>query len=694
MSDLLIEIGTEELPTQAVWNLSQAFAENFLALLDKTQIAYQNHQVFATPRRLALRVNKVAQEIPGKTVEHRGPPVNAAAPAIQGFADKFKVSVSDLEKIKNDKGEYFIYKQAQTARATVSELLALIEQALAELPIKKPMSWGNTTFKFVRPVHWALVLFGGEVLEGKLFDQKIGRETYGHRFLNNTAINIDKPENYENTLEKQGFVIADFEKRKQAIQKQIEDLGVKYKLKPIIEEDLLNEVTSIVEWPVAVVGQFNPEFLKLPKEVISLTLKQNQKCFVLENDEKQLQPYFITIANIDSKDPKQVISGNEKVVRARLSDAAFFFAQDQKQTLEDRLSALAQITYQQGLGSVFDKSERIVKIAKQIAAQLNVDPELMGRAALLCKADLTSAMVGEFPELQGIMGGYYAKHEQQKDILANAIREHYKPQGPQDQIPSSDAGAILALSDKLDTLCGMFGLDKKPTGDKDPFALRRAAIGVLRIIIEKKWFLNVRDLIGFSVNQKVLTDSQAKDLTLFIWDRFDAWLREQSFQPELFASVRALESTKVIPPEIPQYDVPYDIYLRVQALQKFMTMPEAASLATAHKRANNFMLKQQSIQIPDPYPGLHDKYEQQEYDLVTAMSAQYHAVGEFCKNRDYYGALVSLAKLKPVLDSYFDKVLVMCDDNDIRLNRLSLLKLLTENLFLKIADLSYLVVSQ
>jgi glycyl-tRNA synthetase beta chain len=661
MSDLLIEIGTEELPTQAVLTLSEAFAANILALFEKTNIAHQAHKIFATPRRIALLVEQVAEQVPGKTIEHRGPPVNAASAAAQGFADKFNATVGDLEKIKNDKGEYYIYKEAQNARATSSILLELIEQALANLPIKKPMSWGSNTFKFVRPVHWALVLFGDEVLEGKIFDQKIGRETYGHRFLNNTAISIDKPENYEKILKEQGFVIANFNTRRSEIVEQITKRSAEKELTPIMDEDLLDEVTSIVEWPIAVVGQFDPEFLKLPKEVIGLTLKQNQKCFVLENNEKQLQPYFITIANINSQDPKQVIFGNEKVVRARLSDAAFFFAQDKKQTLEDRLSALAQITFQQGLGSVLDKSERIVKISKQIAGQLNVDPELMARAALLCKADLTSAMVGEFPELQGIMGGYYAKEN-----IAQAISEHYQPQGPHDQIPSSLEGAILSLSDKLDTLTGIFAIGKKPTGDKDPFGLRRAAIGILRIIIEKNLFLDLKDY----VNDEVLA---------FILDRLEAWLKEQGYQAELFAAVRAINCT-----------TPYDIYLRIQALQKFITLPEAASVISAHKRVNN-LLKQNKVEKTDIDE--NRLFLPAEKELVRQLKHQENEVIIFCKQREYSKALLHLAALKPALDSFFDSVLVMDNDESLKNNRLIILKKLND-LFTQIADLSYLPVIQ
>ncbi len=667
MSDLLIEIGTEELPTQAVWNLSQAFAEKLLALFDKTQITYQSHQVFATPRRMALRVNKIAEQIPGKTIEHRGPPVNAAASAAQGFADRFNISIDDLEKAKTDKGEYFIYKQAQAARSSASELLALIEQALAELPIKKPMSWGTHTFKFVRPVHWVIVLLGDKVLDGKIFDQTIGRDTYGHRFLNNTAINIDKPESYEKILETQGFVIADFDKRKQAIKKQIEDLGVEYKLKPIIEEDLLDEVTSIVEWPVALIGEFSKEFLNLPHEVISLTLKQNQKCFVLKDNQGKLAPYFITISNIKSNDPEQVISGNEKVVRARLSDAAFFFAQDKKQTLEDRLSALSKTIFQQGLGSVLDKSERMVKIAKQIAQELKLDPEPIGHAALLCKTDLTSAMVGEFPELQGIMGAYYAKHEKQSDEIATAICEHYQPIGANDQLPNSTPGAILSISDKLDTLTGIFSLGKKPTGDKDPFGLRRAAIGILRIIIEKKLFLDLKDYIS---------DPEVLD---FIWDRLDAWLKEQAFQSELFTSVRAINCTK-----------PYDIYLRVQALKEFIMLPQAASVISAHKRVNN-LLKQNKVEQSEI--NKNRLLLPEEKELFRLLGEKEKQVIELCQQRQYSKALIHLAELKPALDAFFDKVLVMDEDISLKNNRLTLLKKLND-LLIQIADMSYLPVAQ
>jgi glycyl-tRNA synthetase beta chain len=663
MSDLLIEIGTEELPTQAVWTLSEAFAQNLLASFDKMQIAYQDHQVFATPRRLALRINQVAEQIPGKIIEHRGPPTNIASGAVQGFADKFNARLEDLEKISTEKGEYFVFKQTQAPKDVTSELLNIIEQSIKDLPIKKPMSWGTHTFKFVRPVHWALVLFGDKILAGEIFNQTIDRNTYGHRFLNNTAIKIDAPKHYENILATQGFVIADFNKRKQTIKQQIEALGAQYKLKPIIDEDLLNEVTSIVEWPVALIGQFSAEFLQLPPEVIGLTLKQNQKSFVLTNIAGELQPYFICIANIDSKDPKQVIAGNEKVVHARLSDAAFFFAQDKKQTLEERLDLLAKIIFQQGLGSMLDKSERIVKIAKQIATQLNLDADAIASAALLCKTDLTSAMVGEFPELQGIMGAYYAKHENKSDEIANAILEHYQPQGAGDKIPASINGAVLSISDKLDTLIGIFSLGKKPTGDKDPFGLRRAAIGILRILIEKKLFLDLKDFI------------HDPDLLAFIWDRLEAFLKEQSFVSELFTATRAIDCTN-----------PYDIYLRVQALQDFINLPEASSVISAHKRVNN-LLKQNLVSQDKINAALLLLTE--EKDLVRMLNDKEQQITKLCQQRQYSQSLIHLAELKPVLDAFFDKVLVMDEDLSLKNNRLTLLKNLND-LFIQIADLSYL----
>jgi glycyl-tRNA synthetase beta chain len=660
-ADLLIEIGTEELPTQAVQTLGLDFENQMMLLLTKAQIDCSDHAYFITPRRIALKM-KIATSTPEKIIEHRGPPISAGQKSAQGFADKFNVPVEQLKTVSTEKGEYFLFHETQAPLETHTILLSIIDQALQALRIKKPMSWGSNTFKFVRPVHWALVLLGDKVLEGTIFGQTIGRDTFGHRFLNNTAIRIDKPENYERILKEQGFVIANFNARRNEIKKQIIALSKAKNLSAIMDEDLLDEVSSIVEWPCALLGEFSEAFLKLPKEVISLTLKQNQKCFVLENEAKQLQPYFITIANIDSTDPKQVISGNEKVVRARLSDAAFFFAQDKKHTLDDRLSILSNIVYQQGLGSMLDKSERIAQIAKQIATQLHVDTDLVGRAGLLCKADLTSAMVGEFPELQGIMGGYYAKED-----VATAIREHYQPIGANDKIPSSLEGSILSLSDKLDTLISVFSIGKKPTGDKDPFALRRAAIGVLRIIIEKKLFLDLKDY----VNDEVMD---------FIFDRLEAWLKEQSFQAELFSSVKAIHCTK-----------PYDAYLRVQALQKFIDMPEAASLASAHKRVNNLLSKQKDLHLPVFQASLIE--EPQEKALVEAVSAQYHQIADLCTKQDYSAALLLLATLKPELDSFFDKVLVMCENEAVRLNRLALLKTLSD-LFLKIADLSYLPVAQ
>ncbi len=678
MSDLLIEIGTEELPTQAVLGLSSAFAEHFLALLNKFQISFDSHQVFATPRRLGLLVKQIAEHIPSKTLEHRGPPVSAAVQAVQGFADKFKVGVDALSKIKNDKGEYYIYIEAQSAVATSAVILGLLEQALAALPIKKPMTWGTHTFKFVRPVHWLVVLLGDQVLAGKIFDQNISRETYGHRFLHNTAVSIANPMQYETLLETQGFVIASFEKRKNLIQKQIKDLCEKHQLKANIDEDLLDEVTSIVEWPVALLGQFSKEFLALPPEVISLTLKQNQKTFTVTNAAGELQPYFICIANIASQDPMQVITGNEKVVRARLSDAAFFFAQDKKQTLEDRLNILSMIIYQQGLGSLLDKSERIAKIAKQIAKELKLDEALIGHAALLCKADLTSAMVGEFPELQGIMGSYYAQYEKQKPELVSAIREHYQPIGASDAIPNSICGAVLSMSDKLDTLISIFSIGKKPTGDKDPFGLRRAAIGVLRIIIEKQLFLDLKDytVISSEAKQSRLDSNEVLD---FILDRLDSWLKDQGFQTELFASVRAIHCTK-----------PYDIYLRAKALQKFITMPEAASLAMAHKRVNNLLKQNKIEQVQIDQNKLVLAEEQALVKLVNAIEQQ---VQNLSQNQRYSEALMHLASLKPALDAFFDHVLVMDKDEVLKNNRLAILKKL-HDLFTQIADMSYLPVAQ
>lgn len=690
-ADLLIEIGTEELPTQAVDTLSQAFAKNMLAQLDKAQIAYENYFVFATPRRMTVFIKNVAKQTRAQTIEHRGPPTAAAfkqdgapTPAAQGFADRFGISVADLAKVQTDKGEYLVFKQQQAPVATLSLLLNFIEQALHTLPIKKPMQWGDHTFKFVRPVHWVLGLLGDEIIPGEIFGQTIGRTTRGHRFLNNTAISIDKPEHYAKILYEQGFVVANFAARETLIKEKITQLAQAQNLTPVSDEALLHEVTCLVEWPVPLMGSFDKRFLALPQEVISCTLKQNQKTFVLVDDKNQLQPLFIAVANIASKDPVQVIRGNEKVVHARLSDAEFFFAQDKKQTMQDRLVKLSDVTFQHGLGHLAAKGKRISDLAQEIAIRINPQEAFLleiGLAGLFCKADLVSAMVGEFPELQGIMGGYYAEFEKLGGAIASGIREHYQPTGANSQIPETLSGAILSIADKLDTIAGIFALGKKPSGDKDPFALKRAMSGVLRIMLEKELQLDLKDLLSLAAEYQPVANKPETlfvDLIQFAWDRFDASLREAQFPPELLNCVTTIGCT-----------APYDMYLRITALNDFVSRPEAASLASAHKRVNNFLAKQSPAEnLLNPALFI----ESQERDLAQILDDKQQTIIDLCAEQQYTEALLQLAQFKPALDAFFDKVLVLCDDEALKQNRLILLKNLSD-LFLQIGDLSYLPVA-
>ncbi len=688
-TDLLIEIGTEELPTHAVEPLSLAFAQTLLTLLDQKQIDHQLHYVFATPRRIGLLIKSVASATPAQMIEHRGPPKSAAfnaqgapTPAAIGFAQRFNIEVQDLATISTEKGDYLIYHQQQAPLATETLLLGLIEQALNGLPIKKPMSWGAHTFKFVRPVHWALVLFGDKIIPGKLFEQKISNQTRGHRFLHNEFITIDKPEHYAKRLFEQGYVVANFAARKNLIQEKMTALAQAHQLHVVVDEDLLTEVTCLVEWPVALLGQFDPRFLSLPPEVISCTLKQHQKTFVLVNAAQQLQPNFISIANIESKDPQQVIKGNEKVVHARLSDAAFFFAQDKKLTLEQQLSKLAKVIFQQNLGTLLDKSERIAGLMPIIAPLLKLDTDTMKHAALLCKADLTSFMVNEFPELQGIMGAYYAHYEQQDALIVSAIREHYQPQGANDTIPYTLSGTALSIADKIDTLAGIFALGKRPSGDKDPFALKRAMIGILRMIIEQQLPLDLKKLFSTALTLQPVTinhDAILSELLTFAWDRLEALLREAQFPPGILQCVTATGCTK-----------PYDMYLRLTALKEFMPKIEALSLASAHKRVNNLLAKQSGDLKQVVNPNLLQ--EDQEKELAQLIHKQHDELLRLCQQQNYAAALLRLAELKPTLDAFFDKVLVLCEDEALKQNRLALLRQLNA-LFLIMADFSHLPVA-
>lgn len=686
-SDFLFEIGTEELPAKNLLALSQALGNNLQALLEKAELSCGEVKTYVTPRRLAILIHSLALQQADHFVERKGPAVSAAydakgnpTQACLGFARSCGVDVSQLQHKKTDKGEFVYFSYQQKGETAEKLLPEFVRTAVANLPIPKPMRWNSHSTLFVRPVHWITLLLGSAVIRTEVLGLTSHGHTYGHRFLHSQAIPLKSPSDYIKKLKTVGKVIADFTLRKESIRQQLQDLEKTIGGRAIIDEDLLDEVTGLVEWPVALLGHFEERFLEVPAPALITAMKVHQKCFPVVNNKNQLLPYFITISNIKSKDPKRVISGNERVMRARLSDAAFFYHEDLKHALKIYLERLDNLVFQNKLGSMLDKAKRIALLAKDIANSLTINATLTERAGLLAKADLMTSMVSEFPELQGIMGRYYALHNQEPHEVAIAIEEHYLPRFSGDLLPQTTMGCAVAIADRIDTLVGIFGINHPPTGEKDPFALRRAALSVMRIMIEKKLPLDLKVLIntaqqnyqGRLENQNVVTEVFA-----FMMDRLRAWYAEQSINTETFAAVWANEPTE-----------PLDFHERLLAVQHFCSLPEAAALIAANKRVSNILKKENGVSIHQKVdPGLF--VEAEEHALADALTEKFRETENCCQQKKYSEALVNLAYLQKPVDAFFDKVLVMTDDQKLRENRLALLMNL-RNLFLKIADVSLL----
>ncbi|MDF2529929.1 MAG: glycine--tRNA ligase subunit beta, partial [Gammaproteobacteria bacterium] len=491
--DFLIEIGTEELPPKLLWDMAEAFANAIRSGLEASQLAHSEFQTYAAPRRIAVTVKGLSAEQPEQHIEKKGPAKQSAfdlsgnpSKALQGFLASCNTTLDKLSTIATDKGEWYIFRDVQAGKTVTDLLPEIVAQALKKLPMERAMRWGNHDYKFIRPVHWILMLYGKNVVDAEFFGLKADRFTFGHRYHHPEAIKISQPDEYLDSLLKKGWVVADFNERQARIVHQVKALAETLEATAIMPKSLLDEVTAIVEWPVAVLCRFEGEFLKVPQEALISSMQGHQKCFALTDLDGRLLPFFITVANIDSKHVDSVKSGNEKVMRARLSDAAFFYQVDLQTRLEDRLPVLEKVSFQAKLGSMLDRSKRLSQLAGFIAKQLNVSAESAERAGLLSKADLVSNMVNEFPELQGIMGRYYAQHDGESIEVAASLFEQYQPRFAGDTLPLTSTGAILSLADKLDTLVGIFGIGQQPSGSKDPFALRRAAIGLVRLLIEKQ----------------------------------------------------------------------------------------------------------------------------------------------------------------------------------------------------------------
>jgi len=684
----LVELGTEELPPTALLNLSKAFVQGVHHGLQANNLKFDTIKPFATPRRLALLVEGLADRTPTEELTIWGPPAKIAfdangkpTKAAEAFAKKNGLKSSDLQTQNDGKVDKLAFTKSAGGESAETLLGDIVTSALAKLPINKRMRWGASRTEFVRPVHWLVMMLDNTVLPATILGLSAGNTTRGHRFHYNQSITLDHANDYAQVLSETGKVIADFEQRRAIIVEQVNQQAKAKGGIAVIDKDLLDEVTALVEFPVALAGQFEQSFLSVPAEALISSMKEHQKYFHLVDENQQLLPFFITIANIVSADPAQVIDGNERVIRPRLADAAFFFETDKKTTLQAQRERLKTIVFQAKLGSIFQKTERIEKLAIVIAKQLNADQTKVARAAQLCKSDLVSNMVYEFPDMQGIAGYHYALNDNEHPEVAQALNEQYRPRFAGDNLATTDTGAIIALADRLDTITGIFGIGQKPTGSKDPFALRRASLGALRIMVEKAYSLDLKPLIEAAAKNfdtPLSSTSVVEDVLSYMIERFKAWYEEANISAEVFQAVSAKGLT-----------TPLDINKRVYAVAQFSQLSEAEALAAANKRVSNILAKLEKPPASEVNTSLLK--ETAEQALATALSDLSAKVKPLLAKQNYTDALKNLSALRQPIDSFFDDVMVMTDDVAVRDNRLALLQQL-RNLFLEVADISLLAV--
>ncbi|MBS0861809.1 glycine--tRNA ligase subunit beta [Providencia rettgeri] len=682
----LVEIGTEELPPKALRSLAESFAANFTAELDGADIAHGAVTWFAAPRRLALKVADLAASQPDREVEKRGPAISQAfgpdgqpTKAAEGWARGCGITVDQAERLTTDKGEWLLYR-AQMKGQAVSELLVdMTSRALAKLPIPKLMRWADKDTQFVRPVHTVTLLLGSDVIEGEILGIKSGRTIRGHRFMGEAEFTIDNAEQYPAILRELGKVMADYAERKAVIKADAEKAAQALGGQADLTDSLLEEVTSLVEWPVVLTAKFEEKFLDVPSEALVYTMKGDQKYFPVYDKAGKLMPNFIFVANIESSDPQQIISGNEKVVRPRLADAEFFFKTDRKQRLEDNLPRLETVLFQKQLGTLRDKTDRLEALAGWIASKIGADVNHATRAGLLAKCDLMTNMVFEFTDTQGVMGMHYARHDGESEDVALALKEQYQPRFSGDALPSTDVSAALALAEKMDTLAGIFGIGQHPKGDKDPFALRRAALGVLRIIVEKGYQLDLVEMTEEAARlygDKLTNENVVNDVVEFMLGRFRSWYQELGYSIDTIQAVLARRPTQ-----------PADFDARVKAVTHFRSLEEAQALAAANKRVSNILSKSEEKLADNVLASVLKTPE--EVKLATHVVVLQDKLAPMFAERNYQEALVELASLRDIVDEFFANVMVMDEDQAVRINRLTLLSQLRE-LFLKVADISLL----
>ncbi|PMG14106.1 glycine--tRNA ligase subunit beta [Vibrio splendidus] len=688
--NFLIELGTEELPPTALRSLAEAFASNFEAGLKTAELSHEGIKWYAAPRRLALKVTALAEGQADKVVEKRGPAISVAfdaegnaTKAAQGWARGNGITVEQADRLKTDKGEWLLFKQEVAGKPVQELVMDIAAKALAGLPIPKAMRWGNSDIQFIRPVKTLTVLLGDELVEGKILGVASARTIRGHRFMGEQEFTIDSADQYPAILEERGKVMADYDARKAIILADAKKAADAVGGIADLEDDLVEEVTSLVEWPVVLTAKFEQEFLKVPSEALVYTMKGDQKYFPVYSHEigdaeRSLLPNFIFVSNIESKEPRHVIEGNEKVVRPRLADAEFFFNTDRKRPLIDRLAELDQAIFQKQLGTIKDKTDRITELAGYIAEQIDADVEKSKRAGLLAKCDLMTSMVFEFTDTQGVMGMHYATHDGEDEQVALALYEQYMPRFAGDTLPSTGISSAVAMADKLDTIVGIFGIGQAPKGS-DPFALRRASLGVLRIIVENGYNLDLTDLIGKAkelLGDRLTNENVEADVIDFMLGRFRAWYQDAGFSVDIIQAVLARRPTK-----------PADFDQRVKAVSHFRELEAAEALAAANKRVGNILAK-----FDGDLPAEIDLallQEDAEKALAENVEVMTEALEPAFATGNYQEALSKLADLREPVDAFFDNVMVMADDEALKKNRLTLLNNL-RNLFLQIADISLL----
>ncbi|MBT6078457.1 MAG: glycine--tRNA ligase subunit beta [Oceanospirillaceae bacterium] len=678
-ADFLFELGTEELPPKSLTALSNALESSIISQLKVLGLNHTEVISYATPRRLALTINQLASQQADRSESRRGPSVKAPEKAVEGFARSCKVSLQELAVVDTDKGQYYEFERNIKGAKTLDLLADVINKALAALPVAKRMRWGSSRNEFVRPVQWFILSLGNELIDTQLFGLTNGHQTRGHRFHSSGEFAIQSAATYAQQLRTEGHVVACFYERKAMIREQISEQASKLNATAVIDEKLLDEVTGLVEWPVCLTGRFDEAFLQVPAQALISSMKEHQKYFHFVDQDGAILPLFLTVSNIVSKDPAKIIEGNERVIRPRLADAMFFFDTDKKFTLESRNQALGKVVFQAQLGTVLDKTQRVAQLAGHIATSIGADVDLAQRAASLCKADLNTEMVLEFSDLQGLMGHVYALNDGEDHTVAAALEQHYWPKFAGDRLPQTDVASAVAIADRLDTLVGLFGIGQPPTGSKDPYALRRATVGLLRIIIENGYALDLATLVqtAYALHADLSTDEVdvEQQLLSFVFDRLRAYYDDQNVSVDIYLAVMANKSNS-----------PLDFDHRVQAVNSFLKLESAQALAANNKRVSNILAKngRGSAQLD---PALLT--QQAEIDLAQRLTAVQAANALVIAQGNYADALEQLAQLAEPLEAFFSDIMVMTDDETIKNNRLRLLSALQVELS-RVADISLL----